>query len=148
MITCLYSVFNYNQDINSAGKTLRNFYEHLNDNGICIISLYNEKNPYKQVSFHFGEEADKKAAKINQFKYYPDEKKVRSDHLVLIKDKEKVDFDVEANDTFRIFDFDEIHKLVDESEFEKYKLLDGFSFSKANKDTKYPLWILFKGTTN
>ncbi len=144
LITCLYSVFNYNMDVKSATKTLENFRKHLNVGSICVIALYNERNTSKQVSIHVGEKQSRKAAKINQFKYYPKERIVKSDHLVFTKDNGNVDFDVEVEDTFRIFDFDEIEKIVNESGFDKYEIFDGFGFDEATEETKYPVLVLFK----
>lgn len=146
VITCLYSVFNYNLDKKSAIKTLKNFYKHLKSYGIVIIALYNEKNTEKQMSLHLGEDEETKVAKINEFKYYPKEKIERSNRLLLVKDNGKVDFDIEVEDKFRIFDFEEIEEMVGKSGFKEYLLYDNFTFKEAIGDeTRYPILVLEKG---
>jgi SAM-dependent methyltransferase len=146
VITCLYSVFNYNLDKKSAIKTLKNFYKHLKSHGILIIALYNEKNTEKQTSLHIGEDEETKVAKINEFKYYPEEKILISNHFLIVKDKGKVDFDIEVEDKFRIFDFEEIEEIVKKSGFKEYLTYDNFTFKEAKEDeTKYPILVLEKG---
>lgn len=145
VITCLYSVFNYNLDMKSAIKTLKNFYKHLKPDGIVIIALYNERNTEKQISLHIGEDEDTKVAKINEFKYYPEEKIEKSNRLLLVKDSKKVDFDIEVEDKFRIFDFEEIEEMVEKSGFMDFTLYDKFTFKKADEEeTRYPILILKK----
>lgn len=144
VITCLYSVFNYNLDIRSAIKTLKNFYRHLGNGGIVIIALYNERSKDKKISLHVGENHRVKVAGINQYKYFPKEKVVKSDYLLLIKDKGRVDFDIEMKDTLRIFSPKEINSMVKPAGFRKSYLFDGFSLAKANKGSKYPVLALFK----
>lgn len=111
VLICMYSVFNYNLDLDQAAKTLTNFYTHLRDHAIAIIALYNERTLERKMSIHIGEEKDKKAAKFNSYKYIPEKKIVKSDHVVFIKDKGVVDFDVEKGDVFRIFEQDKLEKI-------------------------------------
>jgi len=145
LITCLYSVFNYNLDTESAIKTLKNFYQHLKPHGITIIALYNERNIRKQFSLHIGEKKKIKAAKINEFKYYPEEKINKSNYLLLVKDNGEVDFDIEIEDKFRIFDFSEIEEIVKKSGFKDYLLYDNFTLKEAKENkTKYPVLVLRK----
>ena len=146
VITCLYSVFNYNLSMKSAIKTLKNFYLHLKPFGIVIISLYNERKTEKQFSMHIGKDYETKVAKLNEFKYYPEEKMEKSNHLLLVKDNGDIDFDIEVEDKFRIYDFEEIKEMVEESSFKGYRLYDNFTFEEAKEDeTKYPVLVLKKG---
>jgi len=145
VILCLYSVFNYNLDLESAIRTLKNFNKHLEEEGIIIIALYNERHTEKQFSLHVGEDTDTKAAKLNEFKFYPEEKIEKSNRLLLVKSDNKVDFDIEVEDKFRIFDFDEIAEIVKKSGFDNYTLYDGFTFEEASEDkTRYPILVLKK----
>lgn len=142
VITCLYSVFNYNKDVDSAVKTLQNFYKHLEKKGVVIIALYNERSTEKNISIHVGKESDIKVAKVDQFKYIPEDKTVKSEHLVLIKDNGKIDFDIEDDDNYRIFDLDEIEEMVKKAGFMMYKVYNRFKFEKATSESKYPVLVL------
>ncbi|MBN2100437.1 class I SAM-dependent methyltransferase [Candidatus Dojkabacteria bacterium] len=142
VITSLYSVFNYNKDVDSATKTLQNFHKHLQEKGVVIIALYNERTTDKKISLHVGKDDDTKVAKIDQFRYIPKDKTVKSEHLVLIKDNEEIDFEVEDDDIYRIFDFDEIESMVKESGFSNSEIYDRFSFDKAANKSKFPVLVL------
>lgn len=144
VITCLYAVFNYNKNIKSGIETLKNIHTHLNTNGICLISLYNEKTLEKKISLHMGKNETTKAVKLNQYKYDPSLKTVKSDHLILIKENGTLDFDIELEDEFRIFDFKEIETMVQESGFTNHSIYANFSFEMATQDTKYPVLVLIK----
>ena len=73
VITCLYSVFNYNRDVESATQTLKNFYRHLTPGGIVIIALYNKRNRDKKTTLDLGESENgkTKVAKFNYYHYVP-----------------------------------------------------------------------------
>lgn len=145
VITCLYSVFNYNLDIPSAEKTLKNFHKHLKKDGIVIIGLYNERNEQKQFSLHVGKDSKTKVAKINEFKYHPEEKIEESSFLLLVKNQKNVDFDIEVEHKYRIFGFEEIDTLIKETGFKKYNIYHNFTFEKAEEDnTKFPVLIIQK----
>jgi SAM-dependent methyltransferase len=144
LITCLYSVFNYNLDTKSATRTLKNFRKHLEPGGIAIIALYNERSTEKKTSIHMGQSDDgnTKVAKFNYYKYVPEIKCSKSDHVVFVKDHGKLDFDIEKADTFRIFDFDEISEMVGASGFKGYHLYDGFMFEEAREGSNYPVLVV------
>lgn len=144
VITCLYVVFNYNKNIDSGIETLKNMYTHLKAKGICLVSLYNEKTLEKKISMHMGKNETTQAVKLNQYKYDPEQKTVKSDHLILIKENGVLDFDIELEDKFRVFDFKEIETMVQKSGFTNYCIYANFSLTKATQETKYPVLVLTK----
>lgn len=144
VITCLYSVFNYNLDLLEAEKTLKNFSAHLNESGLLIIALYKAKNTEKKVSIHVGKLEGMESAKINDYVYDPDTKLETSNFVLFWKNDGKVDFETENNHKFRIFDYDELNALIEKTGFNSARYFDGYTNSLATEKTVYPVFVCQK----
>jgi SAM-dependent methyltransferase len=144
LIICLYSVFNYNLDTDSALKSLKNFHTHLKPKGIVIIALYNSRNAKSNISIHKGKGKDIRTLKIDRHKYSPLTKTVRSSHWVFINDRSKLSFHSEFNDIYRVFDFKEIEKMTQKSRFKNLKIFDNFTYKEASEESKWPVLVLQK----
>jgi len=141
VITCLYSVFNYNQTINAAEKTLQNFKKHLNPGGIIIIALYTPTNTQKKIALNTGKYEDVEVAKIDQWTYDPKTKIETSEFLVLVKNNNQIDFFTENNHKFRIYQVSEFKELLTNAGFIDIKVFDNFVNKPVSKTTKYPIFI-------
>ncbi len=143
-ITCLYSVFNYNLDLEEAEKTLNNFARHLNDSGVLVIALYKAKNTEKKVSIHVGKLGDMESAKINDYVYDPKTKAETSNFVLFWKKDGKVDFETENNHKFRIFEYEEINTLLEKIGFTSPEYFEGYTDQVATEKTSYPVLVCQK----
>lgn len=141
VITCLFSVFNYNLTVKEARKTLRNIKKHLNPRGLVIFALYTPHNTDKEISLHVGKNPDVEVAKINQYFFDPRTHLEICDFLVLVKDKEKIDFYTELRHKYRIYEVDEFTNLLTEAGFVDIAAFDNFTDKPASPEAKYPVVI-------
>lgn len=143
VITCLYSVFNYNLTSEEAEQTLENFKNHLNPGGVMIFALYTPHNTDKTVSIHMGNDENIEVAKINQYIYDPKTGLETTDFLVLLKTPEGVDFKTEKDHKYRIYQTEEFKKLCNEVGFKKVEFFDRFQDKAINEETKYPVAVVW-----
>lgn len=141
VITCLYSVFNYNLTVKEAKKTINNFKKHLNNNGLVIFALYTPHNIEKKISLHIGKSEGVEIAKISQYFFDPKTHLENCDFLVLVKDKNGVDFYTELNHKYRIYEIEEFSHLLKGANFKGIEVFDCFSSKPVSKDTKYPVVV-------
>lgn len=142
VITCLYSVFNYNLSIQSANKTLQNFKQHLEKDGLLIIAFYNPQNTEKKLTIHMGKDESIEIAKFNQYKYNAETKMEEAEFLILSKDKNGVvDFTIEKDHQYRIFSLEEISELIVGNGFKEIKIYDNFSSYIATNTSIYPVAV-------
>lgn len=143
VITCLYSVFNYNLEPSDAVATLKNFKNHLKPNGVVIIALYTPANTEKVISLHMGKNEDIEVAKINQYVVDPDTKIETTDFLVFLKTNDsKVDFMVENGHKFRIYSSEEFTTLSNNAGLSKNVYYDRFRLQTINEKTMYPVAVI------
>ena len=142
VITCLYSVFNYNLTSSEAIQTLSNFKRHLNQDGITIIALYTPHNVDEEIGLNLGSNKEVEVAKIDQFVFDPKTHMETSDFLVLLKTPDGIDFKIEKNHQFRIYDPDEFRKLCYQAGFSKIDFFDRFKNKPITKQTKYPVAVI------
>lgn len=141
VITCLYSVFNYNLSDKDARKTLRNIKKHLKKNGLVIFALYTPHNTDAKISLHVGKNKRVQIAKINQCVYDPKTCFEICSFLVLIKAENRFDFFVEKGHKYRIYEVDEFSNLLAETGFADIETFDNYTEKPATDKTKYPLII-------
>ncbi len=141
VVICLFSVFNYNLTNIEAKKSLRNIKSHLNQNGLVIFALYTPQNTEKVTRLHIGKSSQVEVAKINQFRFNPRTRLETSSYLVLLKDKEKIDFITETDHKYRIFTVKEFSTILKEVGFRKIKVFDNFTDKPASSKTKYPVFV-------
>lgn len=139
VLTCLYSVFNYNLTPKEAQQTLKNFAAHLQPKGLLIITLYTPQNTEKKLALHLGQDDQTQVAKINQFVYDPETKLETSEFLVLIKKGGKIDFFTETDHQLRIYGVKELTSLLKEGGFTGIEAYDNFEEKEVGPGTKYPV---------
>ncbi len=144
IITCLYSVFNYNLTLEEADRTIKNFKEHLAAGGILIIALYKPMNTKKEISIHTGKKNNIEVAKINQFSIDNETNIETSDFIVLIKKNGKVDFSIENGHKMKIFQLEEFSELLRTNKFEDISVYDNFTDTYAVSESKYPVFVARK----
>jgi SAM-dependent methyltransferase len=142
VITCLYSVFNYNLTPEDAVLTLKNFKAHLNPGGVLIFALYTPHNTDKVISLHMGNNDEVEVAKINQYIFDPSTSFETTDFLVLLKTSAGVDFKVEKNHKFRIYNTEEFSALCQRSGLNKHEYFDRFQNKPIDENTKYPVAVI------
>ena len=142
VITCLYSVFNYNLTPDKALQTLKNFKKHLNPNGMVIIALYTPHNINEEVGLNLGSDGEIEVAKIDQFIYDPKTHMETSDFLVLLKTSTGIDFKIEKNHQFRIYSPKEFTKLCCKVGYTKIDFFDRFQDKPISNQTKYPIAVI------
>lgn len=140
-IMSLYSVFNYNLTLEDAEVTLKNMYNHLNKNGVLVIALYVAKNIERKISIHVGKDENLESAKINDYIYDPETKLETSSFVLFWKENGKVDFTTENNHQFRIFEFEEIKKLLQKTGFSEPRFYDGYTDKPATSKSFYPIFV-------
>lgn len=142
VITCLYSVFNYNLTSNDAVKTVNNFKKHLNKKGMLVLALYTPHNTEKRLTMHAGKNEEVEVVKFNQYKYIPQTKMTEDTFVVLSKDKNgKVDFMIEPDHKYRIFQIEEIREIFAKAGLVNIEIYDDFTRNTANKISEYPIAI-------
>jgi ubiquinone/menaquinone biosynthesis C-methylase UbiE len=142
VITCLYSVFNYNLTLEDATMALDNFKKHLNPGGVIIFALYTPHNTDKVVSLHMGNNDEIEVAKINQYVFDPATGLETTDFLIFTKTSAGVDFQVEKNHKYRIYSTEEFSSLCQKSGFTKHEYFDRFQNIPVNGKTKYPVAVI------
>jgi SAM-dependent methyltransferase len=141
VIVCLYSVFNYNLTVKDAKNTLKNIKNHLNTRGLVIFALYSPRNIKKETSLHTGKNSNVEVVKINMHSVDPKTHIQVSDFVVLIKDKNGVDFCTEKGHKYRIYEIDEFTKMLRKVGFTNIDVFDGFSNKRASDETEYPVFV-------
>lgn len=141
VITCLFSVFNYNLSDKEAKRTLRNIKRHLEKDGLAIFALYTPRNTKKKIRLHFGRNPQGEVVKINQFEFNPKTRLETSDFLVLIKDRRRVDFFTETDHRYKIYGVDIFKKMLKEAGFVKVRVYDNFVEKPVSSKTKYPVFV-------
>ncbi len=141
VLTCLYSVFNYNLTPKEARQTLKNFASHLQPKGLLILALYTPHNTEKKLSLHLGRDERTQVAKLNQFTYDPKTQLETSEFMVLIKEGEKLDFFTETNHQLRVYGVKELTSLLREEGFTSIKAYDNFEEKEIGPNTKYPVVV-------
>jgi len=141
VITCLYSVFNYNLTIEDAEKAIKNFKKHLNIGGILIIALYKPTNTKKEISIHVGKDQNVEVAKINQFSVDKNTSMEISNFITIIKKDGKIDFSIENDHKMKIFHLKELTLLLKKNKFKNIKIYNNFSDKYASSKSKYPVFI-------
>jgi len=141
VLISLYSVFNYNLSVEDAKKTLVNFKKHLNPKALVILALYTPTNTEKQISLHMGKKAGVEVVKINEFSTDEETKIQTSNFLVLLKDKNGVNFFTEPDHQYRIYGVDEFADLLKKAGFGRIKVFDNFTEKSVSKKTKYPVFV-------
>ena len=141
VLISLYSVFNYNLSIEEAKKTLINFRRHLKPNGLIILALYTPTNTEKQISLHMGKKAGVEVVKINEFSTDEKTNIQTSNFLVLLKDRNGVDFFTEPNHKYKIYNVDEFTYLMKKAGFKGIEVFDNFTDKPVSSKTKYPVFV-------
>ncbi len=141
VIICLYSVFNYNLTVKDAKDTLKNIKDHLNSHGLVIFVLYSPRNTIKETSLHVGKNSNVEVAKVNMHFVDPKTHIEISDFLVLIKDKNRVDFYTEKDHKYRIYGIDEFTEMLTKAGFTSIEAFDGFSNKRASDKTEYLVFV-------
>lgn len=142
VITCLYSVFNYNLTQEEATLALENFKKQLNPGGVLIFALYTPHNTDKVVSLHMGNNEEIEVAKINQYVFDPSTGLETTDFLVFTKTSSGVDFKVEKNHKYRIYSAEEFSSLCQKIGFTKHEFFDRFQRKPIDDNTKYPVAVI------
>lgn len=146
VLISLYSVFNYNLTLGDAKMTLVNFKKHLNPRGLLILALYTPTNTEKQISLHMGKKAGVEVAKINQYSMDEETKIETSNFLVLLKDKNGVNFFTEPDHKYRIYEVNEFTDLLKKAEFRRINVFDNFTEKSISKKTEYPIFVASLGS--
>jgi len=140
VITCLFSVFNYNLSAKDAQKTLQNIKSHLEKKGLVIFALYLPRNTKKETKLHFGKNSEAEVTKINQFVFDPKTSLETSDFIVLIKDKKGTKLFPEKDHQCRIYEVDKFSEMLTKAGFVNIEVFDDFTDKPVSKETKYPVF--------
>lgn len=124
-IICMFAVFNHVLSLRDAKISLRNFFNHLNYNGLLILDLHNpKKSGFKEDKI--GNVSRKMIWKVET------NKKI---------EKTMLEFKVPNNTIFdehlmKIYSAEDIETLLKEVGFKKIKFFENYTMNHANNESK------------
>lgn len=124
-IISMFAVINHLKDIDQLVSVLRNFKEHLNDNGIIVIDLHNPQS------------SGKKCDKIGDYKRtmiwdYNKENRIEKSKILFELDGKKE----ETYHEFKIFDLEDIKKACISAGLKVVNCYENYTFKQGNQTSK------------
>lgn len=140
VITCIFSAIHYNKNYSELERTLRNFYQHLNEGGILIYDLSLNTSNWIEglVSVDTVVEDRLKLARICQSKLK--DGIFNADFVFLIKDNGKFDFDIDSHE-LGVFKIKEVWKIMKTVGFETFIYADFTEEIWEDGEAKRPVFV-------
>ncbi len=128
VVLCMFSAVNYNTTIEELKTTITSFYNHLKNGGILIFDLgINLENWIEGlVSVDTVVDENFKLARICQS--HLDDGIFNADFVFLIKENDKLDFDIDQHE-LGVFGIEDVVELMDDVGFENHIYAD-FTFEE------------------
>jgi ubiquinone/menaquinone biosynthesis C-methylase UbiE len=143
IIICLFTAINYNKNISELKKTIKNFYNLLNKNGIVIFDLGLTKKNTKEefpVGMTTYSENNLQIVRIGKWNISKDNPKIcNANFLMLVKERGKIDFEIDEHE-LGIFSVKEVESIMKNTGF-KVEVFDDFSLKKYTKNSRRPVFV-------
>ncbi len=119
VVICMFSAMNYNVTVEELKLTLKNFYDHLNYNGVLIFDLGINKENWVDGHLSVDTVVDKdlKLARIS--KAHLKNGVLNSNFIFLVKENGKVDFDIDEH-KLGVFGIKEVKELMENIGFKTF----------------------------